>query len=140
VHKPADEAHDTAVEVQHPLVLLDRGAQHLDEIPRRLDGSSRVRAAISRRIESLWARLNSGSRNGVIVKPTASCATDRRIWSYSLVPTAILTAARAGPAARSIAGPIAVSSICLVRSPRGPSSRKLPMFSSVTTSSAMIPA
>jgi hypothetical protein len=76
--------------------------------------------------------------NGSIVRPTASTAIASRMLSKFFRPTATRTAPRTGPAALSMAGRIASASICRVRSPRGPSSRKSPMFSRVITSSAMI--
>ena len=99
-----------------------------------------MRAANSTRIFSAWRAEKPGSLNGVIVRLTPSAATESRIESNRLEPTATRTAARAGPAALSIAGLSAVAIIWRVRSPRGPSSRKSPIRSRVTTSSAMIRA
>ena len=80
----------------------------------------------------------SGSRSAADASTTS--ATPSRMLSKWRLPTAIRTAPRTGPAAWSIAGRIASASIWRVRSPRGPSSRKSPMFSRVITSSAMIRA
>ena len=81
------------------------------------------------RPRALWRRLNSGSVSGVIVYSTASVATESRIASYSLRarPRRAPPAGRA-PAARSTAGRSAVSSICRVRSERGPWSSWSPML------------
>jgi hypothetical protein len=60
--------------------------------------------------------------------------------SKRCLPTATRTAGSTGPAACSMAGVIASASRWRVRSPRGPYIKKLPMFSSVMTSPAMISA
>ena len=64
-------------------------------------------------------------------------ASESRILSYSRPPMASRTAARAGPTALSTAGRSVSSSICIVRSLRGPVSSSSPMFCSVITLSAI---
>ena len=135
---PPAEAHDGPVGVEHPLVLPDRRPHHLDEVARRqLLGAPGHQRADLRRL--LAAELGVLERRDRPVRPPPG-PRDSRMLSNRWAPTATRTAARAGPAARSIAGRIAVASICRVRSPRGPSSRKSPIRSRVITSSAMMPA
>ena len=86
--------HDRPVRVEHPLVLTDRGAHHLDEVARGqllgAGGDQPVDLAACR-----W--LNSGSLNGSRVRPTASPAMASRMLSKRCADRdAHRAAARAG--------------------------------------------
>ena len=135
--KPPAEAHHRAVHVEHPLVLLDRRAHHLDEVRGRqlLRALRRSACGCAR---SAGARTPGPGTASACGRPPPR-PTDARMVSYSRVAHRDAHGgARRARSRRRSPGRSASSSICRVRSPRGPSSRKLPMFSSVTTSSAMI--
>ena len=65
VDQAGAEAEHRAVEIEQPLVLAHRRAQHLREVAGRTSRACARRSACA--CAALWRRLNSGSASGVIV-------------------------------------------------------------------------